>query len=58
MSKWYIQLLRLLMPVITPEIKQALDNFIATLRQKASATPNEFDDMFVDFLEGLFGGKP
>jgi len=38
----------------TPAIKAGLKTVLTDLRVKAKATPNPFDDMLVDVLEGLF----
>jgi hypothetical protein len=51
---WIIELaLKILLPLfnlVTPEIKQLLNDFLTGLYLKALATPNPWDDMAVGFL--------
>ena len=46
--------LGLIMPMITPEIKELLFDFIKKLHEKALKTDNVFDDMLTQFLMDLF----
>lgn len=51
---WIIQLLvqifSTILPVITPSLKGALEEFLLELYQKAKETANPWDDFLVKFL--------
>lgn len=62
MSFW----LKLLLPVVTklvekiikeatPEVRKSVISAIQRLEKKASATPNEFDNLLVNVLKALVG---
>ena len=48
-----MSLLPLIVTSVTPAIKDGADALLVDLRAKAEATPNPFDDAFVDILETL-----
>lgn len=41
--------------MMTPSVKQALCDMVASLEQKANETPNPYDNVAVAFLKGLIG---
>ena len=53
MEKLVIKILLTILPLISPEIKEEMHRGIAALKEKASKTPNKFDDILVSFLESL-----
>lgn len=55
MEKLLFSVLTSLIPVISPEIKKALDQFVDDLAKKAAETPNPFDDILVAFVKVLIG---
>lgn len=51
--KFGIKLFALILPAVTPAIKEALDTFLKNLYMKAKDTPNPFDDLFIKLLLDL-----
>jgi len=51
---WIIELLikimASLLPIISPHLRKALEEFLTDLYKKASETPNPWDDFLVKFL--------
>lgn len=43
-----------IMPRVSKEILKAVDDFLDDLKERAAKTPNEWDDIFVQFLDDLF----
>ena len=43
--------------IVSPEIRQAIDEFVKNLYLKAKATPNAFDDHAVEILAVVLGVK-
>lgn len=39
----------------TPEIRVEVEKFVLNLEEKASATPNDIDDILVKALKGILG---
>jgi hypothetical protein len=58
MIKWNLnilaKLLQTVLNMISPELKDYIKNFIKELKDKAQATANPFDDLFVELLEMIF----
>jgi len=56
---WIISLcltvLRVIMPVLTPEIKELLVDFLVVFYHKAMATDNPWDDFLARFLLRILG---
>lgn len=48
-----ISILPLIVKAVTPEIKKTAKNLLKDLRSRAEATPNPYDDVFVDILDEL-----
>ena len=53
MHKFLLNLLITILPLISPELKDVMHKGIAELKDRASKTPNKFDDILVDFLQSL-----
>jgi hypothetical protein len=45
-----VQIFSTIMPIITPSLKGALEEFLLGLYQKAKETPNPWDDFLAKFL--------
>ena len=56
---WIIELvvkvLGLILPVMTPSIRTALEKFLKELYAKAKESPNPWDDFVVKFLMRILG---
>lgn len=50
-----IQIFSTILPVVTPQIKKELDDFLVGLYNKAKETPNPWDDFLVKFLLRVLG---
>jgi len=50
-----IQIFSTIMPVITPQLKKELEDFLVGLYNKAKETPNPWDDFLVKFLLRILG---
>jgi len=48
-------LLPIIIKMITPDLKNLLNDAIASLEEKARETDNKFDDVLVAALKSLFG---
>lgn len=57
MNKWVLQLVTMMLSVITPQLREGLDSFVANLEAQAKETPNPWDDIFVGLLKSLLGSK-
>lgn len=55
MSKVLIQLVKLVVTSLSPELKSYIKGQLPEWRAKADATSNKFDDVLVGILEALFG---
>jgi len=56
MEKYLLGLIRLLVTVISPEIRNGLINLLNKLEADAKKTPNEWDDVIVGLLKSLLLG--
>jgi len=61
MPKWLVSILvavlGAILSVVSPKIREELENFVSHLEEKAKETPNPADDMLVDFLKHILGMK-
>ena len=61
MPKWLVSILvavlGAILSVVSPKIREELENFVSHLEEKAKETPNPADDMLVDFLKHNLGMK-
>lgn len=57
MEKYLLSLIRLLMTVISPNIREALILFLDKLEADAKETVNEWDDFIVALLRKLLIGE-
>jgi len=60
MEKYLLALIRLLLTVLSPELREGLVQLLNDLEEKAKATSNEWDDLLVSMLKRLLlgGDKP
>lgn len=56
MEKYLLGLIRLLITVISPEIRNSLVNLLNKLEADAKKTANEWDDVIVGLLKSLLLG--
>jgi len=50
-----IQIFSTIMPIITPSLKKALEEFLVDLYEKAKETTNPWDDFLLKFLLRMLG---
>jgi len=50
-----IKALGVILPVLTPTIRESIEEFLSDLYGKAKETPNPWDDFFVKFLMRIVG---
>lgn len=55
MPNWLIKLLVLVLPLVTPELRDKLVEFAKSFREDAKATDNPLDDVLAAILCGLLG---
>ena len=55
MEKFMLKLIMTILPLISPTLKQELDDAITALEKKAKMTENKWDDVAVDLLKTLIG---
>lgn len=53
MEKYLLGILRLLLTVMSPELRKNLEDFVKQLEVNAAKTVNEWDDVFVAILKTL-----
>lgn len=53
MTKLLVRLLPMILSVVSPEIKQALVEFLDLMEERAKKTANPWDDMLVALLKRL-----
>jgi len=56
MEKYLLALIRLLVTVLSPELRAGLVELLDGLEEKAKATSNEWDDVLVAMLKRLLIG--
>jgi len=57
MNKWLLQLVTMMLSVITPQLREGLNEFVLNLERQAAETPNPWDDIFVGLLKTLLGSE-
>lgn len=57
MEKYLLSLIRLLLTVMSPDLRKNLEAFVNGLEAQAKKTPNEWDDLFVSMLKSVLGMK-
>jgi len=57
MDKWLVVILRLVLERISPAVAELIKQSLAEAKKKAAETANPFDDLLVDVLIWLTGGK-
>jgi AMMECR1 domain-containing protein len=56
--EFLVRLLRLILPHVTPEIRDAIKDLLETLTERAKRTQNAWDDIFVELVKMiLFPGE-
>ena len=50
-----VKILQPIVALVTPIIKEELDEFLLKLHEKAKKTENPYDDLFTAFLLDMFG---
>lgn len=53
MDKWIWKLISLVIPVVTPALRDMLAEFLGKLEESAKKTPNPYDDILVDMLKAI-----
>jgi len=53
--EWLGKILGMVLPVLTPSIKDELFSFLKKLHEKAVETDNPIDDFLTQFLLDIFG---
>lgn len=51
MNKWIWELIRLILSVASPEIRESICKLLNTMEQKAKETKNPWDDVLVGLLK-------
>ncbi|MBA7703902.1 hypothetical protein ES703_112699 [subsurface metagenome] len=51
MSKWMWELIRLILTVASPQIRESLCKLLDTLEEQAKKTDNAWDDVLVELLK-------
>ena len=57
MNEWILRLIGLVVTVASPELRQALEDWLTTLEAQAKKTANPWDDILVGMLKTLLLGK-
>lgn len=52
-QKLLLKMLPMIISAATPEIKAGIKEMLATLKEKAYATPNPVDDILVELLDEI-----
>lgn len=53
MDKWIWKLISLVIPVVTPALRDMLKELLNKLEESAKKTPNPYDDILVDMLKAI-----
>jgi hypothetical protein len=51
--KFALKILMILIPQITPVIREELNKILSSLEEKVKETENEFDDLIVKFIKAI-----
>lgn len=54
MTDFLIRLLRMILQLVTPELRKLLCDFLREFEVKAKKTPNPVDDLLAEVLKELF----
>ena len=54
MGTFLLKMLGMVIRMMSPELKSYIQSQLPEWRQKANETTNQWDDLLVDFLEGMF----
>ena len=57
MNEWIFKLIGLIVAVASPELRKGLNEWLNSLEQQASKTPNPWDDILVAMLRTVLQGK-
>lgn len=57
MDKWIWKLIGLVVPVVTPALRDMLTESLNKLEEAAKKTPNPWDDVLVDMLKAIMLSK-
>jgi len=57
MEKWMVIVIRLLLEKISPVVAEIIKTSLEEAKKKAAETANPWDDIFVEILIFLTGGK-
>jgi len=57
MDKWLVVILRLVLEKISPAVAELIKKSLEEAKKKAAETANPFDDLIVEILIFLTGGK-
>lgn len=57
MNPWIAKLLGLVVKAVSPEIKTGAAELLDRLEAQAKKTANPFDDILVEMLKDIMGGK-
>ena len=55
MNKWLWELLRLILTVASPQIRESFCKLLNTLEEQAKETDNPWDDVLVGVLKTIMG---
>jgi len=57
MDKWLAVIIRLILEKVSPQVADMIKAGLAEAKRKATETANPFDDLLIDILIFLTGGK-
>lgn len=57
MNEWIIRVFRLMVGVISPELRTGIAEWLNQLEAKAKKTPNPWDNVFVGILKSVLLGE-
>jgi len=57
MDKWILLIITLIVPVVSPELRKMLTEWITQLEIQAKKTANKWDDVLVAMLKSVLLGK-
>jgi len=57
MNVWIFGLIKLVIGVVSPEIRTGAETLLNKLEEQAKKTPNPWDDMLVAMLRQIMTGK-
>lgn len=57
MNKWLLRVITLIVTVMSPELRNMLEQLLNTLAEQAEQTSNPWDDILVGLLKSLLLGE-